>query len=194
MAPRPVNARIRAGVDTLNTSLDHEVGMLITSPPYLQAQEYIRSTKLELFWLGYSEQEIRWLSSHEIPYRRVEPVPIYSELFHKHRAMMEEPHLLSLYDAYFHAMIRCFTRLAERVTDYLCIFVGPAKVRLVPIPIDEIIAEHMSHYGWEHVVTYVDQIVSRVMFQSPRNPASGLEESHMKTEHMVVLKRVKNGR
>ncbi len=189
MSPRRVNAHIRAGIDTLHTCLEREVSMMITSPPYLQAQEYIRSTKLELFWLGYSEEDIRWLSSREIPYRRVEPIPIYSELFHKHRAMIEEPHLLALYDAYFHAIVGCFTRLAERVTDYLCIFVGPAKVRTVPIPIDEIIREHLQHLGWRHVVTYVDQIVSRVMFKSQVNPASGLEESRMKTEHMLVLRR-----
>ena len=47
---------------------------MITSPPYLQAQEYIRSTKMELFWLGYSEAKIRELSRLEIPYRKAERV------------------------------------------------------------------------------------------------------------------------
>lgn len=189
MSPRRVNAHIRAGIDTLRTCLDREVNMMITSPPYLQAQEYIRSTKLELFWLGYSEEDIWWLSSREVPYRRMEPIPICSEPFHKHRAMIEVPHLLALYGTYFHAIMGCFTRLADRVTDYLCIFVGPAKVRTVLIPIDEIIREHLQHLGWRHVVTYVDQIVSRVMFRLQLNPASGLEETRMKTEHMLVMER-----
>lgn len=31
---------------------DGSIGMVITSPPYINAQKYIRTTKFELFWLG----------------------------------------------------------------------------------------------------------------------------------------------
>lgn len=189
MNPQPVDAIVRSGIDTLSAQLEQPVDLMITSPPYLQAQEYIRSTKLELFWLGHTEEEIRWLSKQEIPYRRVPTTPIYSELYHKHWAMIEEPHLRTLYENYFHSVLGVFTRLAEQVRDYLCIFVGPAKIRTVPIPIDDILVEHLSHLGWNHEVTYIDQIVGRVMFNSKVNPASGLEESRMRTEHMVVLRR-----
>ncbi len=192
MKPKEVNCMVRAGVDTLNTQLEQPVDIMITSPPYLQAQEYIRSTKLELFWLGYSEETIRWLSKHEIPYRGLQSIPIYSELYHKYRAMIEEPHLVTLYENYFCSILSIFTRLTERVNEYLCIFVGPAKIRTVPIPIDDIVVEHLSHFGWLHEVTYIDQIVGRVMFNSKVNPASGLEDSRMRTEHMVVLRRVKS--
>jgi DNA modification methylase len=38
---------------------DESVGIVITSPPYINAQKYIRTTKLELFWLGLlSEKEL----------------------------------------------------------------------------------------------------------------------------------------
>ncbi len=69
------------------------------------------------------------------------------------------------------------------------IFVGPAKIRTIPIPIDEIIIEHLTNFGWKHEVTYIDKIVSRVMFESDINPASGMEDSRIKTEHLVVLKK-----
>ncbi len=189
MKPVDVRSRVRSRVDTLTAELEDPADIMITSPPYLQAQEYIRSTKLELFWLGYSEDTIRWLSKHEIPYRIPDRIAVHSDLYHQYRAMITEPHLLSLYDSYFHSILSTFARLAEKVREYLCIFVGPAKVRTVPIPIDEIIVEHLGHFGWAHEVTYVDQIVSRVMFRSKVNPASGLEENRMPTEHMVVLKR-----
>jgi hypothetical protein len=35
----------------------------------------------------------------------------------------------------------------------------------------------------------VDKIVGRVMFETRVNPASGKEDSRIKTEHLVVLKR-----
>ncbi len=47
--PKEVKYRIKSGVNTLENNLEEETDILITSPPYLQAQEYIRSTKLELF-------------------------------------------------------------------------------------------------------------------------------------------------
>lgn len=38
---------------------DESIGLVITSPPYINAQKYIRTTKFELFWLGLvNEKEI----------------------------------------------------------------------------------------------------------------------------------------
>ncbi len=189
LKPKDVNYRIKSGIDTLETKLDSEVNILITSPPYLQAQEYIRSTKLELFWLGYDEDYIRSLSKREIPYRPVSKIEIYSEKYYEFRERIKEERFKVLYDRYFYAILKVFSSLGERVTDYMCIFVEPAKIRTVPVPIDDIIIEHLQKFGWRHEVTFIDTIVSRVMFESKVNPASGEKDSRMKTEHLVVLKR-----
>jgi len=187
--PKQVNYKIKAGVDTLFTKLEEDVNILITSPPYLQAQEYIRSTKLELFWLGYEESYIKELSKKEIPYRTVPEIKIHSEKYYEFREKIKEKHLKTLYDRYFHSILGIFSNLGERVTDYMCIFVGPAKIRTMPIPIDDIIIEHLKEFGWEHEFTFVDKIVSRVMFKTDINPASGEKDSRIKTEHLVVLKK-----
>jgi len=187
--PKNVNYEIKSGIDTLKTKLDREVNILITSPPYLQAQEYIRSTKLSLFWLGYEESYIKSLSKKEIPYRPVEEIEIYSEKYYEFREKIKEKHLKKIYDRYFHAILKIFSTLGEKVKDYMCIFVGPAKVRNIPIPIDDIIIEHLEKLGWRHEITFIDKIVSRVMFESKINPASGREDSRIKTEHLIILKR-----
>lgn len=191
LKPKSVEFRVKSGVDTLEMNLDDEVNILITSPPYLQAQEYIRSTKLELFWLGYDEVFIKELSKKEIPYRPVNKVEIYSEKYHKFRETIKENHLSELYDRYFHAILKSFSTLGEKVKDYMFIFVGPAKVRNLPVPIDDIVAEHLREFGWKHEITLVDRIVSHSMFETEVNPASGLRDSRMKTEHLVVLRRSK---
>ncbi|RKY82974.1 hypothetical protein DRQ09_10785, partial [candidate division KSB1 bacterium] len=98
--PKQVEYRIRSGIDTLETKLDNNVNILITSPPYLQAQEYIRSTKLELFWLGYKEPYIKELSKKEIPYRPVNEIKIHSEKYYEFREKIKESHLRILYDRY----------------------------------------------------------------------------------------------
>ena len=189
LKPKAVEYEIKAGVDTLETKLDKEVNVLITSPPYLQAQEYIRSTKLELFWLGYDEQYLQSLSKKEIPYRQVRKTKIFSETYYAFREKIEESHLRALYDNYFNAILQTFATLGESVTDYMFIFVGPAKVRNIPIPIDDIITEHLREFGWKHEVTFIDKIVSRVMFEPKVNPATGMADSRIKTEHLVVLRK-----
>jgi len=187
--PRQVEYRIRSGIDTLETKLENNVNILITSPPYLQAQEYIRSTKLGLFWLGYEEHYIKELSKKEIPYRPVNKIKIHSVKYYEFREKIKEDHLGTLYDRYFHDILNAFAKLGENVTDYMCIFVGPAKIRTTSIPIDDIIIEHLKEFGWKHEITFIDKIVSRVMFESNINPASGEKDSRIKTEHLVVLKR-----
>lgn len=187
--PKQVEYKIRCGIDTLETKLENNVNILITSPPYLQAQEYIRSTKLELFWLGYEESYIKELSKKEVPYRPANKIKIHSEKYYEFREKIKEKHLKALYDRYFYDVLNAFSILGQNVKDYMCIFVGPAKIRTTSIPIDDIVIEHLQEFGWKHEVTFIDKIMSRVMFESNVNPASGEEDSRIKTEHLVVLKR-----
>lgn len=187
--PKSVKYKIKSGIDTLNTKLNSEVNILITSPPYLQAQEYIRSTKLELFWLGYDEAFIKKLSKKEIPYNPVKEIKIYSKKYNYYRNQIKEAHLKKLYDRYFHAILKSFSELGQDVKDYMFIFVGHAKIRTTPIPIDDIVVEHLEEFGWKHEVTFVDKIIARSMFEPKINPASGMKDSRMKTEHLVVLRK-----
>jgi DNA modification methylase len=189
--PEKVNYKIKAGINVLKEDLEEPVNILITSPPYLQAQEYIRTTKLELFWLGFKEEQIRDLSKKEIPYTDVPKIEIFSDTYHSYRSLIDEKHLLKLYDNYFFAILSVFERLSKKVSDYMFIFVGPAKVRGRKIPIHQIIIEHMENSeDWIHEKTYIDKIVSRVMFSTKKNPATGIEDQRMDKEYLVVLKSV----
>ncbi|MEM1830973.1 MAG: DNA methyltransferase [Thermosphaera sp.] len=176
--------------DSLTERLDRDVKLLITSPPYLQAQEYIRSFKLELAWLGYSGKDLRELSSHEIPYNKPGRVEVrsktYSELLEKIKSFGEK--LLKLYEAYFHSLIRFLNNNADRV-EYIAIFVGPVKVRNLRVPIDEILKEHLETLGFKHVETLIDRIVARRLFKSTINPATGLMDERTPTEHLLVMKK-----
>jgi len=42
---------------------------------------------------------------------------------------------------------------------------------------------------WRYEKTYIDKIVSRVMFSTKKNPATGIEDQRMDKEYLVVLKR-----
>ena len=88
------------GVDSSNVTIQRECNALITSPPYLQAQEYIRSTKMELFWLGHTEEEIKDLSRLEIPYRKPDRI-IHTKTLDKVRDKLTRKDLINRLDSYF---------------------------------------------------------------------------------------------
>ena len=189
LGPKPVKATIRAGVDTFSLALERQHDLLVTSPPYLQAQEYMRAAKIDLYWLGYSEERVRELCKTEIPYRHVPQCPIYSSTYLEHLELVEEAHLRKVYEQYFQGVLGALTRLQKRIRGHLLLFVGPATVRSRPIPISRIFAEHFAALGWRHERTMVDTIAARTMFFYKANPATGLRDQRMLTEHLVVLSR-----
>lgn len=190
-----IKAVIRAGLDVIDYSSklkdepNNRWDVLITSPPYLQAQEYIRNSKLDLFWLGYTEEAIRQLSKRELPYNNVDPIPIYSETYYEYLNRIEEHHMQGIYKKYFFSVLCALTNLSKFIDDYLFLFVGSASIRSIPIPIDKIFAEHFKYLGWKHEWTLIDSIASRVMFKSEKNPATGLKDNRITKEKLVVLKR-----
>jgi len=191
LSPRSVNSYIEAGVDTFSKELQREHDVVITSPPYLQAQEYIRSLKMDLFWVGHSADSIRLLGKKEMPYRNVPQKDIYSSLYHEHLEKIEEPHLRITYERYFHGILGAFEKIQESIRERLLLFVGSANMRGRPIPLDKIFIDHLRNFGWEHEITLIDTIEARQMFFYKTNPATGIKDNRMSKEQLVVLKRIK---
>lgn len=189
LSPKKTKAIIRAGVDVLTTNLEEEKNILITSPPYLQSQEYIRQAKLDLFWLGYSEERIKELHKLEIPYRDIEPQNIHSETFSSFRDTIKEDHLRKVFDRYFWGILGALTRLQENVSDYLFLFVGRTSIRGRAVPIDQIFSEHFVDLGLIHEATLSDTIVSRRMFSYRVNPATKVKDARTPVENLVILRK-----
>lgn len=189
LSPKQTKAIVKGGVDTLNMNLEEEKDILITSPPYLQSQEYIRQAKLDLFWLGYPEDRVKKLGKLEIPYRDVEPQFIHSETYSSLRNEIQEDHACRVFDRYFWGVLGSLTHLQEKVSSYLFLFVGHTSMRGRSIPIDRIFVEHFTELGWIHEATLIDTIVTRRMFSYRINPATKLNDIRTPIENLVILKR-----
>ena len=64
--PPPGGASVRVG-DARNLHLEPEsVDAVVTSPPYLNALDYMRGHRLALVWLGYSVADLRAVRADEI--------------------------------------------------------------------------------------------------------------------------------
>jgi DNA modification methylase len=179
---------VKGGVDVLNAELP-KADAIITSPPYLQAQEYIRTFSMELHWLGYTDAEIRKLKSKEIPYNTPPNVSVNSDTYKKYRELVRkvgDTKLLQIYDAYFKSMAYFLNKVDAKV---IGLFVGPVKVKAMRVPLDEIFKEHFESLGWSHEVTLIDTIVSRRLAKVEINPATGLEDERTPTEHLLIMRR-----
>lgn len=187
--PKDVESTIHAGIDSLTSDLRDNRDILVTSPPYMQSQEYMRQAKMDLFWLGYSDEDVRSLSRMEIPYRDISETDIYSETYRRMRKSVEEDHIQEVYDNYFKGVIKALQRLSEDINHYLFFFVGRPSMRGRPVPIDIILKEHFTELGWTHEGTLVDTIVSRRMFSYGVNPATNMKDNRSSKESLLVLKR-----
>jgi len=188
-SPKNVRSIVRGGVDTLCMGLEEDKDILITSPPYLQSHEYIRQAKMDLFWLGFSEEEVSKLSKLEIPYRNVTPQHIYSKTYSEWENRIKEANLRRIFNNYFWSVLGALTRLQNKITSYIFLFVGRASIRGHPVPIDQIFAEHFSSLGWIHEATLIDKIVARRLFSYRVNPATNIVDSRTPTENLVILRR-----
>ena len=178
----------QGGVDSSYVAVPRECDALITSPPYLQAQEYIRSTKMDLFWLGHTEAEVRELSRLEIPYRKADRV-IQTETLDKIREMLTREDLQKRLDSYFchtvNALENSMTQLRPNAA--ACIFVGNPRIDGITVEIWRILMEYFTERGFVFEKIYEDRIKTRKLFGARKNK----NPDGMKSEFLLILRKEK---
>ncbi len=165
----------RGGVDSADPEAwrgipPHRFTAVITSPPYLQAQEYIRTFKLDLAWLGYSEEEIRRLSRLEIPYRKAEGV-VSTPTLEEVRHLLHRDDLRAMLDSYFYYTLHGLENAAHLLTPggVMCIFVGNPNVDEFEVQTWRIMSEYFGERGFQFVKVYEDRIKNRQLFRGRKN-------------------------
>ena len=176
----------QGGVDSSYVAVPSACDALITSPPYLQAQEYIRSTKMELFWLGHTEEEIRELSRLEIPYRKADRI-IQTETLDKVTDMLTRADLQKRLDSYFchtvNALENSMNQLKPNAT--ACIFVGNPRIDGIRVELWRILAEYFTERGFVFEKVYEDKIQTRKLFGARKNK----NPDGMKSEYLLILRK-----
>ena len=176
----------QGGVDSSYAPVPRECDALITSPPYLQAQEYIRSTKMDLFWLGHTEEEIQELSRLEIPYRKADRV-IQTETLDKVRDMLIRDDLHKRLDSYFCHTINALENSMNQLKPNAaaCIFVGNPRIDGITVELWRILAEYFTERGFVFEKVYEDRIKTRKLFGARKNK----NPDGMKSEFLLILRR-----
>ena len=174
------------GVDSSYYRFEREFDALITSPPYLQAQEYMRTVKMELFWLGYNEEQIRELSRLEIPYRKADRI-VQTPSLDKVRAELTRQDLLKLLDSYFCHTINALENAMDQLKPNAraCIFIGNPLIDGIKVEIWRILMEYFTDKGYLFEHLYEDRIKHRQLFGTRKNK----NPDGMKSEFLLILKK-----
>lgn len=178
---------ILADTDMISYDLKGEYDLIITSPPYGQAHEYIRSVKLELGWLGYDDQKIMELGKHEIPYNKTIPdIDVHSKTLELYLKKIEG-NIKKYATVYFKSVLfildKCMRNLKPSGT--AAIFVGNATFSGIEFPFYDIFREHFESNGFQLELLLEDEIVGRRLFKGRKN----LSPNGMNLEYLLVMKK-----
>lgn len=176
----------QGGMDSSYVAVPRACDALITSPPYLQAQEYIRSTKMELFWLGHTEEEVKALSRLEIPYRKADRM-IQTETLDKVRKVLTRDDLQKRLDSYFCHTVNALENSMRqlKLNAAACIFVGNPRIDGITVEIWRILAEYFTERGFVFEKVYEDRIKTRKLFGARKNK----NPDGMKSEYLLILRK-----
>jgi hypothetical protein len=181
---------VRGGVNLLEYDFnEREYQLLLTSPPYGLAHEYIRSFKLELAWLGFSDEQITRLINSEIPYNENPPeIDILSQTYSEYLPRVK-PHVRQYCDVYFRSVLFILEKVMNKLkpNGVAAIFVGNATFSGVEFPFHRIFREHLESKGYMYERLLVDKIKSRKLFKGRLNPSP----NGIASEYLLVLRRPK---
>ncbi len=169
--------KINGSVEKLPDVLPaNSVDCVVTSPPYMYAQEYFRSTKLDMFWLNMiDDQGVRELTGSEIG-QRMKPAVDSSEELSSSRSYLatlrkvracaknfKTKANLTRFEAYFGDMLS-FIKVSKKLVrrrGHVAILIGEPKVFGEPIPARKIFSELMEMQGLVVDDVFFDTIKSR---------------------------------
>ncbi len=172
---------------------DNSVGLIITSPPYITAQKYVRTTKLELLWLGLinlvslAELDKNTIGTERVKLREmIEPIDIkpIDILVNKISRISTERAVMT--NKYFHDMLKVIQE-GHRVlkkSRRMILIVGDNEICGRNVKTHELLAEIGRYVGFKQELIIKDRIRSRGMITS-RHKSGGL----IQNEFVIILKK-----
>jgi DNA modification methylase len=171
----------------------NSVDLVLTSPPYLTAQKYIRTNRLELFCLGYNESDLNSLerssigTEHVSAKTRILPLGVETidEQVESIRTDSNE-RAIQVFQ-YFKDMMDALKEIHRvlRKNSYATIVVGDNTVVHKSIETYRLLTDAAVEIGFEEMVILKDTIRSRSML-TKRNGTGGI----IKNEYAIILKKV----
>lgn len=171
---------------------DESIGMVITSPPYIAAQKYVRTTTLEMFWLDLiDDKSLIDLDKNNVGTERIlkdEEDSTIPEFLKRDFSIIEKrnPKRAQIVLRYFKDMkevMKNAYRILKRGR-YFILILGDNQVCGRTIKNHELLSKLGEEVGFKTEAILVDEIRSRGMI-TKRNKTAGI----IKDEYILVLKK-----
>ncbi len=176
---------LNSSIEEIDQILSGEtIDCIITSPPYIYAQEYFRSTKIDMYWLDMVDDEsVRKLTKKEIG-QKFKPFCDLSIELSKNESYkntlstvvklsknFKTKENISRFASYFNDMLY-FVKLSEKLLvrkGVLAILIGEPKVFGHHVKTKDIISEMMQKNNFSIKHTFFDIIKSRHLSKNRLN-------------------------
>ncbi|MHC3129556.1 MAG: hypothetical protein IBV52_05710 [Candidatus Bathyarchaeota archaeon] len=174
----------------------NSIDLILTSPPYLTAQKYIRTQRLELLWLGISEIEVARLEKEIIGSERVslketdftEQVGVKSVNTLVKWALLKSTQRAAMVNNYFLKMKKSLseTHRVLREGAYAIVVVGNNMVLGKGVRTHELLIDVAKSVGFELKLVLKDRIRGRGMITKRHNTGGLIRE-----EFSIIFKKSK---
>jgi DNA modification methylase len=172
-----------------------KVNFIITSPPYINAQDYFRSYKLELWWLGLATpEEVRHLNRRAIGTENIvgynynsipkSEIPLLNTILNKiWRINKSKFYIVYNYFENMKSILREFYKVLK-AGSYFCLITGCNTICRIQIPTYKILTYIAEDHGFKRVEIGRDEIRNRSL-PPDRNHDGGI----IKEEWITVFRK-----
>jgi hypothetical protein len=192
----PSNVTVYRGDARATPLADKSIDMVVTSPPYLNAIDYMRGHRMSLIWLGYNLGELRAIRSESIgteralPHGGAELVDSITFAALAHVDDVRSVPLLGVIRRYTNDMIqlaREIARIGSSEASALLV-VGNSTVRGTFVPNDRIAERAMNEFGFAVRDRWEREIPANKRYL-PIQSDNGAVASRMRTEVVTSYSR-----
>ena len=175
------------------TLRQRSVDVILTSPPYCGAQKYVRSLRLELYWLGYTKEQIAAVDCQTLGTERVSKRANLQQLLRGDfcqdnliRKVWEINRIRAIMLSRYLAYLGRFSAECRRVLrpgDDVFVTFGTSRISGIEVDMASIFKHLALSNGLEYVTTLIDTIPSRGLLTQRHRSASAIHD-----EQVVWLK------
>ena len=174
---------------------DDSVDMVLTSPPYLNAIDYLRCSKFSLVWMGHIVGDIRRIRSASIGtvvgrYENDrETQDIIRRIISRSRLRPREEAILARYVDDMRQVVRETARVL--VGGGLAVYViGENMMRGTPIPNSEILKDLAGSAGLQFVSSHSRELPANRRYLPPPSARASALDGRMRREVVLTLKKI----
>ena len=176
---------------------NESVDFIITSPPYVSAQKYIRSSRLNIEWLGLGEKETKFYDQHSIGREHIQRSelsmlePIGSNELNQIITQINEknPTRAHITHAYMIEMKQTFLELFRvlKKNGYFTMIIGNNTIAGIEFETEKFLRQIAEEIGFETKLVLIDDIKSRGLMTKRNKTASTISR-----EYVIVFQKVDN--